>query len=234
MKKLKKYQLDFNKVFPYFKEHVECGHTLSKTVLKNIDFTKGEFYIILPNNALLEELYLLKEGRIIPQEEPLVPYERNGQKFLSQAVTSTDKEIREFVKEYLDSNCTNLAILEDMLSRSYDKSIFFDEAKTLCKDQEVYYLLDHSTSLESVGETLIASFQVWHTIYVLTQGIRAEEINAFDPQTLQNICQSTTHIIITAFDGDTYIIWKKAGQTWEYPGFELTELPSNITFLEPE
>ncbi|MBA3957781.1 MAG: hypothetical protein H0X51_05230 [Parachlamydiaceae bacterium] len=233
MKKIKKYQLDFNKVFPYFKEHVECGHTLSKTVLKNIDLTKGDFYIVLPNNALLEELYLLKEGRIIPQEAPFIPYEKNGQKFLSQKVTSTDEEIKIFVKEYLDANDANLAILEDVLSRSYDNSINFDSFKTIFIDEEVYYLIDHLTSLDFVGKALIASFQVWHTIYVLTQGIRAEEINALDPQTLQSICKNTTHIIITAFDGDTYIIWEKAGQAWNYPGFELTELPSNINFLEP-
>ncbi|MBA2657719.1 MAG: hypothetical protein H0X51_10135 [Parachlamydiaceae bacterium] len=74
MRKLKKYKLNFDKAFYYFAQHVCCGNALSTSLLAQNEFREGDFYTILPDNAVLERLDLMDAGWIIPQENPKEPY----------------------------------------------------------------------------------------------------------------------------------------------------------------
>ncbi len=225
--------LNFDKVFPYLQEHIACGHTLSKVVLQNIDFTEGYFYTILPNNALLEKLYFM-QGGIIPNEHPKIPTTIMGRNCLFQELTSTEEDIEKFVEAYLKKDMSNLAVLENVICEPTDSNVGVEHIKLVTIENQVYYLANSLTPSDSLHLAFRKTEQIWHTLILLTEGLGDCFLDNLNEQDLKKICKATVYIIISAYDGESYIIWEKHGQTWQYPGFELTELPKNISFLEPK
>ncbi|MBA2657717.1 MAG: hypothetical protein H0X51_10145 [Parachlamydiaceae bacterium] len=236
MEKLKKYLLKQEYIFEYFFEHVQSGNELSKKIINNIDFDRGSFYTVLPSDANLERLYVLTSGNIIPQKHPKISMEdEEGNKYIHQKVMSTEKDFTKFIWDYLKINHSHLAVFEDVMSSLKDPNLEIDQVRLVTINDHVYYLADYLASLSSVRDALWSAEEVWHMLIVLTKELVSQSLpDTLSVEDLKLICDSTQYIIISAYDGESYIIWEKHGQTWQYPGFELTELPSNISFLEPE
>jgi hypothetical protein len=67
IKKLNKYELDFNIAWHYVKKKLDKVNTLSNMLLKLVEFKKGTFFTYLPENAELRNLYDFT-GAILPLE----------------------------------------------------------------------------------------------------------------------------------------------------------------------
>ncbi|MBA2655463.1 MAG: hypothetical protein H0X51_10175 [Parachlamydiaceae bacterium] len=234
MENLKKYKLDYEKTINYALAHIGAGRTLSKQLIKNIDFSRGNFFTILPSNANLERLYVFTSGNIIPQEYPEIPMEDDqGNRYIYQEVMNTKQDLNKFILNYLEVNQSHLSIFEDVISSLTDHNLKINQVRLVTINNHPYHLADYLTPLLSVRETLWRTIEIWHTLIVLTKDLNSQSLpDILNIEDITLICDSTQYIIISAYDGESYIIWEKHGQTWQYPGFELTELPSNISFLE--
>ncbi len=233
---LNKYLLDYEFTLQYTLEHIGHGHELSDQLMKYFDFSQGNFYGVLPTNANLQRLYVMNSGNIIPQECPKIPTEDDfGNQYIHQLVTSTNKRLKEFITDFLQVNHLNLAVFENILGRTKDPNLEIDQLRLVIINDHIYYLANYLTPLPSLSDALWSAKEVWHTLIVLTKELDSQSLpDTLSQKDLKLICDSTQYIIIGAYDGESYIIWEKHGQTWEYPGFELTEVPKDIVFIEPE
>lgn len=197
--KLAKYKLEFDRVLPFFKKHIEWK-SLSLEILKRIDFRKGSFYTFLLPSANLQILYDFKEG-IYPPNPRIGNYE---------PITHLNNELSEFIQDFLsESNITNsrLAIIEHALASRTDERLEINN--TLIQfigEEEVYYIVPPKASFEDILEAVTSSKEVWHFLAILTEGI---QLDSFDESRYEEICKHIRFIITTAYDGEGYLLWEK-------------------------
>lgn len=123
MESIKKYDLDFEKAYRYFIDHIECGKTLSELIVENICFQKGMFYTFLPHNAIIERLHELSYGGIIPTNVydasgHLIGPNPPGSKVCSGPKTIDVLSL--YIKDYFIESSLNLAVIEDCIREITD------------------------------------------------------------------------------------------------------------------
>lgn len=191
---IKKHDLDFEKVFPYFFEHIGCGKTLSSKVVKRINFREGTFFTILPDTIDESKLFWFDCG-LIPPSEPNI-------------ITTTDGECSELIKKFLDKSSLHCAIVGDYMQEPTKSSANIDNVKMVPYENEIYYLLNAKNSEREIWKG-IRSGLVWHTLIILTSLKNAGEIILLDDLTLNAICDNAQYVLAGAYDGDSYIFWQK-------------------------
>lgn len=106
--------LDPVKSLLYIKENLREINRISDAVIKYVDFTKGDFFTLLPDDAQLERIYEFKYGHMIPQ----VPYiekmsEVPGLGFVQVVdVINIDEEAAEFIHRFLKKTNTNVGCFD--------------------------------------------------------------------------------------------------------------------------
>lgn len=205
---IKKHSLSLDKVFPYFQEHVGAGNAMSAWVLKNINLSEGVFYTILPVNAVLDRLFKLKHGGIIPQGEGYMKsIQGMEQKVFYVPLTSTEDNVCDFLTKYLQENTKNRIILEEMTCRRGEEciNIGVDLSYT---DQYVYYILKPGDSKESIFKAVSVTNDAWHFLAVCFQDFIniPTELTDYD---FENICNHVKYIVIGAYDRESFIFWEK-------------------------
>ncbi len=204
--KMKKYNLNYNKVINYFLDHIDWGNSLSAYFLKKMNFSSGNFFTILPDNAKFEQIEDLKNGGILPPAGPCLPIDNGSGTY--QAVPNTKEALVDFVKDFLNQNSFNYCIGEDVLRGPTDKIVKQSAEKFLLYNNEIYYLLDMQNSIDEIEDVIWKSNALYHMFFVLTNGshnytgfLRYEDFDL--------IYSNVNYIIGSAYDGESYIIWEK-------------------------
>lgn len=97
-----KCDLEFDKTFSYFIDHIDCGKTLSGKVIKEIDFSKGNFFTFLSPDAKNERMYDFSHGGIMPTASIGHKFRlAEGEDFYPRQVITTDEPCSEFIKNYI-------------------------------------------------------------------------------------------------------------------------------------
>lgn len=211
MRELKKNYLNFEKSLQYTRHQLKGGNTLSSEVLKSVDFSTGNFFTLLPNDAILEKCYVFTSGGILPQP-PMEWYCSEG-KMASYSVIPTIQEemVSYILKKATEDNL--LCVFEDVLSTK--KNIYLDFFKThsilrFFKD-EVYFVLNRNKLDELIiSKCLEKSNAIWHSLCVLSKiELKKEQDDVFGLKEIDTICVNAKLIIIGAYDGEGYVVWEK-------------------------
>lgn len=209
---IKKINLDFNKTIPYFKEHIACGNTLSEKVIEKNDFSNGNFFTLLPEDAVLTRLYEFAAGGIIPP----IPYgdkeyfvEGLSEPFHPQQVITIKYELSEFIKFYLDKQFKNSTIVENVILEPESLHVNIKNVETIHFNKEVYYYLNDTNSIDDILETITYSDEIWHFLAVLTV-LENKPTSFLENKDFDEICDHIKFIIAGAYDGEGYIFWEKA------------------------
>lgn len=195
---LTKYSLDFDKVWLFFKEHIEWK-SLSLEIVKRIDFRKGFFYTYLLPSANLQILYDFKEG-IYPPNPRIGNYE---------PITHLNNELSQLIQDFFSiSHLTNrLAIIEHALASRTDPRLEINNTFIqFIGEEEVYYIVPPNASFEDILETVASSKEVWHFLAILTEGL---QLDSFDESRYEEICLHIRYIITSAYDGEGFVFWEK-------------------------
>lgn len=207
-RKIDKYILDYRKVFTFFIDHI-LWKELSIKISNKIEFKDGLFYTLLPKDAVVEKLYDLSSGNMIPpvpSEE--IDYKKDGSEFHVQKVLTLDSELTIFIHDYLIKNNNSFVIIEDTHAESSDKNLEIEGVDTVFYNKDVYYVINSQTTIESIWLTLRRGSSDWHALIVFVKGMGSLPIhlkqNDFD-----EICKNLTHIVTTAYDGESYIFWER-------------------------
>ncbi|MES2345441.1 MAG: hypothetical protein V4494_05855 [Chlamydiota bacterium] len=204
-----KCDLEFDKTFSYFIDHIDCGKTLSGKVVKEIDFSKGKFFTFLSPNAKNERMYDFSHGGIMPTVSVGHKFRfAEGEDFYPRQVITTDEPCSEFIENYTQKTIGNLAILENFMLNSHNVGNKFEDFGIKIYEDEVYFVLQKQHSLEDIYKSIRMCNLSWHFFVVLTSCKKKlkSDLNASD---LQEICDNLKFIIAGSYDSEGYIFWEK-------------------------
>lgn len=208
---VKKYELEFEKVYPYFIDHIECGKTLSQLAVNRVQFRKGKFYTFLPKDAVIERLHEVALGGIIPLNQ----YDASGQLIDqntpdSHIIPTTDRleAVSLLVKVYLTQSSLHFAVIEDYLEEPSSQFSQINNVKMIPYNDEVYYFLDANNSIPEIKKTILSAEQIWHSLCLLTS-IKHPLHKPLSTEILEAIVCNTSYVIVSAYDGEGYIIWER-------------------------
>lgn len=217
MKQLNKYKLNFDPTWEYVKNNLENATTLSSKLLSLLDFGKGHFFTLLPNDANIERLYEFEDGIILPQN-PEQQYFILGEIATYSITPTIAEELSELILKEVGFKDELCCVFDDVLRSRTDKhqpDLFYTHG--LFYDNEVYYLLERDKiSSELIMQCLRASDAFWHSLCVLTKTSFKNKINKkLSLEKINDICLNTDLIIIGAYDGEGYIFWEKENKLME-------------------
>ena len=173
----------------YMKSCLEDGHRLSRQLLKDHDFDRGEIVVILP-----------KSTRNVSKRKPSLGGLANNQQ--STAV------LAQFLRFCLKLGC--LCLFENQLARKSDPFLRKCHSKVRFLNEQVYHIMEPSQEdLEvvrtireannSIGLVGSIGFSAFRHTKKRVEGITASEIS--------NLSKNTISVIVGAFDGESYMLW---------------------------
>lgn len=209
MKKLFKHPLDFEILYPYFKNRLEGVNALSNELINLVNFKDGIFFTLLPDDANLDRIYELKAGLVLPQF-PQMLNEKGKGKF--QYIPTIEEEISEYIYNKLCSDNMLTCVIDDYNSSPDSKfSEYFKlNGLLLFYNNEVYYKLRiPQTNSNIIEECLGYSNTFWHSLCLLTKAdfnIINETLNL---EEIKEICLKAHLIMVDAYDAEGYVMWEK-------------------------
>ncbi len=201
---MKKWKLNYETAWPYFKDHIEWGNSLSRFLIEKIDFKKGHFFTILPEDSQIDYLENLDSGGILPQP-PMMRTPSN--KGYWQLIPSTDDSMTKFIKKFLEQNNHRYGLAEEVCYGPNDKVVKESPVEYFLYDKEVYYFLQKKLSTEEINETILVANANYHLLIVLCEGekLKNESLQLND---FEQISRDAIYIIGSAYDQESYIVWK--------------------------
>jgi hypothetical protein len=207
-REIKRYDLDYEKTFSYFTNHIIYGKALSKHVLKTANLNTGKFFTFLPSNAALKRLYDFNHGIIPSTPYGMQRYEikNTGETFHPTQVVNMDRECSLFISAFLNQNPKHYCFVENYMLTSDSPFASIQNVKLTPYENEVYYSLSCHNSVGEIELTVKKSGEVWHFLSVLTilqegcSSILTEEI-------MYRISEKARYIVAGAYDEEGYIVW---------------------------
>lgn len=211
MKQLNKHELNFDPSWNYVKHNLDKTNALSSELLKLLDFKKGGFFTLLPNNANIQRIYEFEAGVILPQN-PIEEYFISGKRATYSITPTINDELSDLILKYIQSKDKLCCVFDDTLRSPTAKHHMdlFHECGLFCGN-EVYYLLEKSTiSKELIIRCLRASNSFWHSLCVFTKTDFTDVVDKkLSLEKIKDICLNTDLIMLGAYDAEGYIFWEK-------------------------
>lgn len=211
MKELKRHNLIFDSSWEYFRSTLDNANSLSSELLNVVDFRKGRFFTLLPDDAKTEKIYEFGQGEILVQN-PTQEYFKAGEKASFTIIPTVNDQISEFILKNLTSQTQLSCVFDDVLSSATDKyHMDLFHAYGLHCDEEVYYLLNQKKiSFDLIIECLQQSKAFWHSLCVLTEAKFNDIIEQkLETDKIREICVNAKMVIVGAYDGEGYVFWEK-------------------------
>ncbi|WP_079978252.1 hypothetical protein [Parachlamydia acanthamoebae] len=215
MKTLYRYELNFDRTIEFVKKKLGIKNALSSELLNLVDFKSGVFFTLLTLGSDLERLYEFKSGVILPQN-PIIVSETNGKKSRHQIVPTIKEELSNFVFHKLISN-EKFSCVFDEVTMDYDDSYlnkFYEKKSIYLYENEVMYVIrEHNKNHKFITDCMRSSFSFWHSVGVLTEAdCFKNDSNILSLEDIQAICKKTKMMLISAYDGEAYVLWEKIEQ----------------------
>ncbi len=193
--KIKKHVLDYNSAYNYFIEILDKVNVLSSCIVKNLDFSTGSFFTLLPDSLDFEShIHSFKCG----YTESSLPLKNH---------------IRHFIFRIISANTHLACVFDDFLSNyhsNYKEDLFLSNGKFL-NEEIYYYFTKNNISLQKIETALRYSDQIWHSLAVIYEA-KVPIINKkLMPRDCEDMCKNAVIMAVTAYDGQGYIFWKKHG-----------------------
>lgn len=214
MKNLVKKYLTFSLTIDYFLNSLKKSNYLSDFLVSVIDFTKGNFFTLLPDSADHEKIYEFSSGGILQQN--LIQRGRVGSlpgEYEFSEIPSITDDLAGLAENFLQKDKENFCLIDDVIRDSDD--LFKNNLNlyeiALFHDKEVYYLIDHFHFNRSlIVHCLRNSKAYWHSLCIfsktLTQDIRNKIL---EDSKIRDICLNAQFLIVGAYDGEGYIFWER-------------------------
>ncbi len=210
MRKVIKYCLNHETTLNYFKNYFTKRNELSKSILNFIDFNKGHFYTLLPEDADISKLYQFEFGKILPSNPTEKIHINKLGTFQGEWVNSIDEELVEWIYDKLQYK--KLAcLMENLIQEPTDPHMDLYRSIGIHYNKEVFYLISQNDfAKELIKKALNECSCAWHFVSVIFD---LNKLNFNNKQITQkdfiNVCANTLIIIIGAYDGEGYVFWEK-------------------------
>jgi hypothetical protein len=209
---LVEFELNFEKTHSFVIESLIDANRLSDEVLK-MDFTNGSYFTFLPQGSVVDNIYNFETDLVFEDNSKLMT--------VSSVRTLNRNCLGSLLIDEVKKSRKNYCVFDDLLSEP-DEILENDPQKGdkyLYNDQ-VYYILNRANiTLDALVHYLHISNAFWHSLCLLTSGDIEMKENELSESALREISSNAQLIIVGAYDGEGYIIWKRSDFkfpiTWE-------------------
>ncbi|WP_068471236.1 hypothetical protein [Candidatus Protochlamydia phocaeensis] len=209
MKRLNKNLLDFDLTWEYVQDNLDKTNVISSELLSTINFKKGYFFTLLPDDANLQAIHKFNYGGILPQN-PIQEYFVDGHRATFSIKKSVREELSLIILKEINAH-TNLSCIFDDVNFYADELIgyYLFDKYGLSYEKEAYYLLkNNEISLDLINECLRVSNASWHSLCLLTSADLNKTIKILTFEKVKEICLATELIILGAYDAEGYVFWE--------------------------
>ena len=206
--KFKILKLDFLKAVEYFKLQLNDGNTIAKELLK-LDFSKGEFFCLLRQDANEDRIYEFKSSGILP-ENSLEPVEFQGKMLMGRKKSDSICQLAQYLYESVHAN--ECCIFEDIIHTRLE--VLNSELKSyiICHNHEVYLKLTKDQLNPTLIEKMINYTDAqWYYMNFITEKIEQSKLN---DETVKSLASKTRCITVGAYDMEGFILWKATPHTF--------------------
>ncbi len=172
----------------------EGGKTLARAVLAEINLAKMYKTTFLPENI---------------QKNIIEDYNSGG----IASASMTENWLAQKIQNFLSSDENNTVFFEHALAKKNDPWLQESQVQAVFYNDEVYFPLfsNQVTDIECIKETKNAAETAWLLLGFMTSVPNSCLMitDAINLDAIQNLAQSTEHIITSAYDGEGYIICSK-------------------------
>lgn len=186
-----RYPLEFNKTLSYLEDNLQGTNALSTAILHNAQLNEGEFFTLLYKEVTFEQLYDFTSGGVGGSIKDRISY---------------------IVLEEFQNNPELTCIFDDTGATyidPYNDPLFLKTG--IHYRDEVYYWVNHKNLSKALIDTcFFASEATWHSLCVLTNvAITFPKDRSVNEPDILQIAQKAFHIIVSAYDAESYIFWRK-------------------------
>ena len=193
-----KYSLPYNKVLPYFINHITSEMSLGKIIEEQTDFTKGSFFTYLPAEVSSDQLLSFEYGGIVPS----IPMNcQEDDQYMSMSTVCS-----KYIQKILNKNILSKLIVEDYNRTGYPP-IKLENIELNTLDQEIYHILNYENSQEEISRVIRRCSIGWHFLAFLTKN--TDPFLNLDLSNIYSVCKDVQLIITCAYDDESYIFWEK-------------------------
>jgi hypothetical protein len=211
----------------YLKESLAKGHTLSKYLLQRADLNRGEVFTFVPNTLNESAANNFRAGPLLPETPVEIVLEAADADLKSRIVRTpnTDSVLAEVIITHMANDADRMAVFEEGLAKPSDPCM---RSAKLTPWQpfgdEVYYFLARRGS--SYFEVLRAIKNA-HSAYpgligILTRASRlqksAVQRGKLTAKMLKDFAARAEFVLVSAYDGEGYLIWNAPGARQEIQG----------------
>ncbi len=203
----------------YLHKSLQHGKHLAKNVLRDVQFAHGRVTTYLPENVTDESAKEFELGGKLPPIGERHDFDRAGRKWTMEAKPNTDSWLVKDILEFTAENRSGICIFEDLQFSPSSPWLFSSKAKDLkwvsCEGQ-LFYLIPASERDEKViKKTIRAAHASWYFLCVMASLPTLPEKQwlvdrSISPAHLKSIAQAAERIVMSAYDGEGYVEWKRS------------------------
>jgi hypothetical protein len=201
----------------YVKECLASGNTLATLLLQSHNIDNGSVVTFLPIGTSDADAKKFKSGGKLPtlaSESHKEITADDGSKWRMVPKPNTKSELVTIIQDFLRAKQEHICIFEDAVSAPTDPWLLTSGTRVLIFNNEVYHCLtqDDVAHTNRILSTINRT-TTWRFIGALTS-VPDGKTFAFDTRTLTNddlkaVATKTKIIVIGAYDGEGYLIWKQ-------------------------
>jgi hypothetical protein len=201
----------------YVRECLSIGKALSHSALDMLDLASGVLTTFLPSGVSQADILRFWSGGKVDEETVYI--RRDSQTMRFGRKQATDTTFFSLIAEHVKSDSAAFCVLEDQLGSPRDPWLADLPAPKLTDGQNMYYLL-HSAHTDreamkrtfnralSIRPPLIGFLGLGELSTIFDRG----QIPPSDPG-FREITASTEQILIGAYDGESFLRWRRAGHS---------------------
>ena len=199
----------------YVRSSLANGNTLSRLLLETLELEKGQVATFLPAEIPESAIYEFSAGGKLPISTQSVSIPASDGSALRIVSTPTaTPELAKHIFQYLQDDDRRVCVFESELAKASDPGLQAIKEQVLSFGQEVYHSSSHPVVSPDEIESMIANVQSFALVGVLA-GAREHAWNnkatsELQQSELQFLASITQEIIVSAYDGESYLIWRKA------------------------
>lgn len=194
----------------YIKETARDGLSLAKIVSSEVDLGNGFISTFFPKNIAPENLYDFRSGGKLPEapEESWIKV-KGG---IMKPTPNTNAILIKILSNYLHANINNICLFENVIAQKFDPWIISRSENTRFYKDEVYHLIYRKNSESQQIKKIIQDSNALYYFfgvcsYLTSQYLHSEGNNKITDMQLDIIAKNIEHIIVGAYDGESYLIW---------------------------
>ncbi len=197
--------------YEYLRNWLKKGHVIAKAIVDSVDLSGGQVTALLPEGVTLKEAYEFAKGGKMP--EPPRSAWRYGPNSVIKPVANTAKEFAKGIDTFIGSSRWHVCIVEDLMSSRTDGWIKKTNSKVLfCGDQVFHWLSQFGgsgTAYDMAREALGHPPHVGILARTPENSVILQASREVPESELREIAKNVMCLFMSAYDGESYVIWRK-------------------------